>query len=193
MPYSWAALAVTVWAVRASSMEANFWTRGMTRVLLLAGLILVAGRVDSIWTDLQRERKIQATVDANGYAAAAAQLPGVVLTNRIKQNTSRDRALIDLLKSLPDNAHILSNHGPLLSLESGRHIRSFDPNPENLTALATIRPHLNDKVLIFAILPTNSVLRSTEANVWQDNTLRRIGPGHEILLRTPSALVVRLP
>lgn len=192
MPYSWAILAAVVWALQPLADKPDHKAHTLTGLLLVAGLLLMAGRLNIIWSDLQREAAIQATVKANGYASAASLFPGVVLTNRIKQNTSQDHDLIDLLRTLPDNAHIVSNHGPMLSLETGRHIRSFDPTPKNLAALVSLRPELTDRALILVMIPSNEILRSTLGDTWQDETLRQVGDRYQILLQTPTALVVSL-
>jgi len=194
MPYSWAVLAAVTWILWPSELAANNSAgRGPAAALVLVGLLMMlAGRFDSIRTDHQREAKIQDAIDKYGYAATAAKFPDAILTNRIKQNTSRDRVLIALLKALPDNAHIVSNHGPLLGLETGRHVRSFDPTQTNLATLAALRPLLGNRALILVMIPTNTVLRSAEADTWQEDTLRRIGTKFKILLRTPTALVVDL-
>lgn len=193
MPYSWAALVAVTWVLRPPTMREDRAPLSRTGVLLLVGLLLAAGRFQGIRDDLQREAAIRTVVDSRGYAAAAAQFPGTVLTNRIKQNTSRDRVLLDLLKTLPDDAHIVSNHGPLLSLQSGRHIRRFDPTPGNLAVLAGMRPHLRGRALVLAIIISNEMLRSRPNDTWQDDILQQLNSGYTPLLRTPSALVVRLP
>lgn len=192
MPYSWAALTAATWSLLPAAASAGRPMRIGTGVLLVSGLLLLGGRVHSILTNLQREAEIQKLVDSKGLAATATMLPGIVLTNRIKQNTSRDRVLLDLLKALPSNAHIVSNFGSVLSLESGRHIRSFDLTPKNISELVTIRARLNRKPLFLVIIPTNAMLRSAKAGTWQDDTLRKIGIGYETLLRTSSVLVLHI-
>lgn len=193
MPYSWVMLAVIVWTLYPSKTVGPRFTQILSGVLVIAGLALVAGRLNTIWSDLEREAAIQVTVNANGYAAAAEQFPGAVLTNRIKLNTSRDRALIDLLKTLPADAHIVSNHGPLLSLETGRHIRRFDPTPKTLEELVALRPQLENRALVLAMIPDNKIIRSAQAETWQDNLLSGLGVRYETLLRTQNVLVVSLP
>lgn len=192
MPYSWVALTAATWSLHPASASAGKPMRIRTGVLLAAGLLLLGGRIDGILTNLQREAEIQKLVDSEGLAAAATLLPGIVLTNRIKQNASRDRVLLDLLKALPSNAHIISNFGSVLSLESGRHIRSFDLNTKNIAELLRIRAHLSGKPLILVLIPTNVILRSPTANTWQDDTLREIGSEYETLLKTSTVLVLRI-
>lgn len=192
MPYSWVALAVMIWALRPHRTVAFRFAQISTVIFVFAGLFLLAGRLNNIWADLVREAAIQSAVDTYGYAGAADQFPGAVLTNHIKQNTSRDHILINLLKNLPADAHIVSNHGPILSLASGRHIRRFAPTPENLEELVVIRPQLGGRPLVLVIIPSNEILRGPQAVTWQENVLNRLGAGYEILLKTKNFLVVRL-
>lgn len=192
MPYSWAALTAVTWSLCPGPASARRPIAITIGIPLVAGLLLLGGRINSILTNLQREAEIQRLVDSIGLAATATILPDIVLTNRIKQNTGRDRVLLDLLMALPSDAHIVSNFGSVLSLESGRHIRSFDLTPENLRELAAMRVHLDGKPLVLAIIPTNAMLRSAEANTWQNDTLREIGVECETILRTSTVLVVRM-
>lgn len=191
MPYSWAILAGIAWALQTDTPGGNGSSR--TRTLLLLGALLVAGRLGSIQIDLHREADIRAAVDTHGYMAAARLFPDSVLTNCIKQNTRHDHDLMNLLKSLPDRAHIVSNQAQLLSLETGRHIRSFDPTAKNLTELAALRRQIGDRMVVLAMLPTNAILRSGQAGTWQDETLLQIPSGYRILMRTPTVLVISLP
>jgi hypothetical protein len=191
MPYSWAVFAGIAWALQTDTPQENGSSR--THTLLLLGALLAAGRLGSIQIDLHREADIRAAVDAHGYMAAARLFPDSVLTNRIKQNTRHDHDLMNLLKSLPYQAHIVSNQAQLLSLETGRHIRSFDPTARNLTELAALRRHIGDRMVILAMLPTNAILRSAQADTWQDETLHQISSGYRILMRTPTVLVISLP
>jgi hypothetical protein len=192
MPYSWVALTAALWVVRP---HPNHEQKALSSValLLLIGLVLLGGRINVFWTNLQREVAIQEAVKTYGFVAASARMPGVVLTNRIKINTSRDRVLIELLKNLPANAHIVSNHGPLLSMATGRHIRSFDPTAENFSALADIRLKLIGRPVVLAMIPTNAILRSARADTWQNDMLLKLSGRHETLIRTPTVLVVSLP
>lgn len=191
MPYSWAVFAGITWALQTDTPQGN--GSGRTRTLLLLGALLAAGRIGIIQTDLHREADIRAAVDAHGYVAAARLYPDSVLTNRIKQNTRHDRDLMNLLESLPDKAHIVSNQAQLLSLETGRHIRSLEPTASNLTELEALRRHIGDRMVILAMLPTNAILRSGQADTWQDETLRQFPSGYRILMRTPTVLVISLP
>lgn len=183
MPYSWALLALIVWALLAH--------RG-----LLIGLfcVLLAGRGLLLAAGMQQEKHIQRVVAASGdFVSAARQLPSVVLTSRIKMSLAQDVSLKTYLVGLPTDAHILSNFGSVLSLESDRHVRGFEPTPANLAALTPLVAALQGRPLIAVFYPTNAWLRQPDAAHWQTRLLGQLSLPYTIELATSDLLVLRFP
>jgi 4-amino-4-deoxy-L-arabinose transferase-like glycosyltransferase len=187
IPYAWAILALGAWALHRLAgrhLRALGWG---------AIVFLIAGRALGIAQEYARESAIRDAVHQSSYVETARAHPDWVLTPRIKLDVAADRALIALLRELPPDAYIVSNQGALLSVASGRVVRTTSLDAADLMALNALRPQLGGRVQVLVALPSNTRLHQADAAHWQREALDALGHGAHVLHRSPRALVVRLP
>lgn len=184
MPYAWALLALGAWALQ--RLAQSRWP--LIGGLVLAGLL--AGRAHMLWQHWTQETALRDSVRAHGYAETAARYPDAILTQRIRLDAAADAALVERIRALPADAHIVTLNGGILYVPAGRLLRplAFD----DVALLPALRARLGERPLILVALPGNARLHQADAARWQTEILDALGGRAEVLARTPLALMVRV-
>lgn len=187
MPYSWALLALGAWALRRLSGRA--WQGAAWTVLI----ILASGRALNLAQDIARERAILGSSRAQGYTDTALAHPDWILPHRIKLDTAADTRLLQRIRALPPDAHLVSNQAALLAVPAQRAIRPITLAPANLAVLRGLRPRLGKRELVLIAIATNARMHEPDAARWQSDLLQVIGEKVSVLHVSPLALMVRVP
>ncbi|MEW6118587.1 MAG: hypothetical protein AB1593_00710 [Pseudomonadota bacterium] len=187
MPYAWALLALAVWALRRLS------GRAWLGAAWIALIFLAGGRGLHLSQDIARERAILDASRTLGYAETARQHPDWVLTQRIKLDAVADTRLVERIRALPPDAHVVSNQAGLLSVPTHRAIRAVTLAPADLAALRALRPRLGKRERVLIVVATNARLHEAGAAHWQDDFLADFGHDASVLHASPLVLMVRMP
>lgn len=196
MAYSWSFLVLMWWPLRATrqGMQSAVGRTAMGICMALVLAMLLWGRVRFIQDDLGREAAVRhAGAQTKDLAELAARVPDLVLTNYIKYQLSRDEVLQAYLENLPDQPYLLSNYAAVLSLETRLSIRNLALNTQTLAALKGLSARLEPRSLLLILVPTNRMVRSGGAVSWQDQVLQELTVTHQVELRRPDFLLVRIP
>lgn len=185
IPYTWAWFILGTWAL----YRLAFPRYGSAAWLVVA--LLVAGRVTYLTEDMARDRSIQDAVRNTGYFTTAQSQPDWILTSRIKLDIATDATLHERIHSLPDDTYLLSNQAALLSITTGRPIRSIAP--EYLSELHTLRKQLGTQPLVLVITTDNHLLHKASGPLWQEERLTQLGKNVTELYRSSLVLMVRYP
>lgn len=196
MAYSWSLLTLLMWPLIANlDHRSSVSVRaGLAVALVVTGLALLTGRAAFIRDDLQREiAALEAGQAAEEWSRVAEQVPDVILTNYVKLELSRNKALLEYLQGRDDQPYLLSNFAAVIRLETGLPARNFDLSHDNLAALGELHDRLRDRPLLLVLAASNSMLRNPGEVGWQAEVLQRLPIAYQVERRTPNLLVVELP
>jgi hypothetical protein len=167
---------------------------GLAVILVVTGLALLTARTAFIQDDLQREMAVlRAGQNTDEWSRIAEQVPGVILTNYIKFELSRDKALLGYLQDRDDQPYLLSNFAAVIRLETGLPVRNFDFSHDSLSALGELDDRLGRRPMLLVVAASNAMLRDPDEVDWQAKILRGLPMTYQVKQRTPNLLMVELP
>jgi len=196
MQYVWILFALMVVALLAI---------GNRKTKLITGLIvaiLLASRLWFIVDDLRTERTMQEAFSQNGNVVEAAQpflTNGRILTDQIKQRLAKDTAISAAVRTLPSDALILSNQGPLLGYLSGRPVRMLPFSSENDLSGVTgrvsqvFRDMRRQRPVYIVLVPDNRIVRSPDAANWQNKIASKLPADYQVVTRDVNLLIFLVP
>lgn len=194
MQFAWIVLTLTVLAAL------GYGNSTAKNVVGLVFAVLLASRMWFIADDMRLERDLNRTFLATPDIAAAARPfvnSGRILTNQIRPALARDAAVASTVRSLPEDALILSNQGPLLGLLSDRSVRTIpSPIAGGFPAIANRVDQVfhdmhRDRPVFLVLVPDNGILHSIDHTDWKKMVVQQLPPTYLEISRGDNILVLR--
>lgn len=184
MQYVWLLLAITIVVLHTTSK------RAIRVMAALAVLALLSSRIWFIADDLRSETQMKEAFTRNNDVTKAAQ-PFLdnsrILTDQIKWALVRDGEIPAKLSQLPAEALIISNQGQILSLISGRAVRTVSiPSQTDLAPVIdrvrqVVQSTQRHRPVYLAIVPDNRSVHTPDASEWKQRLVRQLPKEYQIV------------